>query len=143
MPKKINLDEDFNLLSPDVVERRTAIAKMRQLELGTEKDYIALEEKKKNICRIDAALDAIDVLLAELAEVLYSFPDKLQALVPSMNPEEYHAVQEFIDGQMQRLSQKRIHLAIDSTADEMARATKEKNESIQRNQKLKSKKGGK
>jgi hypothetical protein len=133
-------DDPDSLLSPTLVERRTAIAKMRSLELGVEKEYINLEERKKNICRIDAALSAFDEFLTDFVEMLRSLPDFVQSTIPATTPTQYSAIEAHIDQQLQRLSQKRLYLAIDSTCEEKARATAQKNESI-KNTKSKKKKG--
>lgn len=125
------------LLSPDVVERRTAVAKMRQLELAVEKEELVLQEKKKNICRIDAALSEFDTFLSDFVEMLIGLPDTVQGIIPETTPEQYGELQAFIDSQIQRLSQKKLYLAIDSTSDEQAMATEAKNESIRKNQKIK------
>ena len=126
-----------DLLSPEVVERRTAIARMRQMELSVQKDELALEEKKRNICRIDVALSEFDSFLADFAEMLIQMPDKLQTMIPAMDPKTYVEIQHFFDDQIQRLGKKRLDLAIDSTDEERARATDVKNESIQKNAKIK------
>ena len=136
MPKK---KSDDSLLSPVEVERRTAIAKMRQLELGVEKEYINLEERKKNICRIDSALSAFDEFLTDFVEMLRSLPDFVQSTIPATTPKQYATIESHIDQQIQRLSQKRLYLAIDSTSEEKARATAQKKESIKN---TKSKKKG-
>ena len=125
------------LLDPEIVERRTAIAKMRSLELGVEKDYLALQEKKKNICRIDAALGAFDAFLVDFVEMLTSLPDYVQSIIPECRPDQYATLQSFIDGQLQRLSQKRLYLTIESTSEEQAAATEAKVESQKKATKMK------
>ena len=125
-----------DLLTDDEVQRRTAIAKMRSLELSVERDYLTLEEKKKNICRIDAALSAFDEFLVDFVQMLNDLPDKVQSTIPSCTPEQYSEIQSFIDSQLQRLANKRLYLAIESTDEEKAMATEVKNESIKKNAKI-------
>ena len=135
--KMMNKDELENLLPLGIVEHRTAIARMRQLELSNEKESLTLEERKHNICRIDAALEAFDTFLVDFVEMLTSLPDKVQATIPTCTPDQYAEIQSFIDSQLQRLSQKRLYLAIDDTASEKALATQTKEESQKKAAKIK------
>lgn len=128
---------EYSSLSQSEVERRTAIAKLRQLELSNAKEELNLEERKRNICRIDAALSAFDAFLVDFVEMLVSIPDKVQSTIPECSPEQYADMQGFIDGQIQRLSQKRLYLAIESTTEERAAATEAKVESQKKSTKLK------
>jgi hypothetical protein len=138
MPRK-KIEPESNLV-PNIVDsisdseiaKRTAYARMRQLELSNEKDYISIEERKLNICRIDAALSAFDSFLSDFIEMLISLPDIIQTKIPSTTPEQYADIQSYIDDQIQRLSQKRLYLAIDSTLEESRRATASKNESLKK-----------
>lgn len=114
------------------IERRTKIAKMLQLELAVEKDSLALEDKKRNLCRIDLALDAFDDFLKDFVQMMFQFPDFVQSVYPEGNPEQYKRIQDFIDDNIQRLAQKRIHLALESTREECEAATEIKNESIRK-----------
>lgn len=132
--------DSYKDISKEEIELRTAFAKMRSLEISVAKDELALEEKKRNICRIDAALDAFDEFLSDFITMLTSLPDKVQSTIQTTTPEQYKEIQDYIDDQLQRLSKKRLYLAIDSTSDEQARATAVKNESIQKNAKIKKKK---
>ena len=135
--KKTETTETTDLLSPELVERRTAIARMRQLELSNEKEALVLEEKKRNVCRIDSALSAFDIFLADFVEMLVSLPDTIQGMVPGLLPTQYGQIQSFIDSQLQRLSQKRLYLAIESTAEASELATAAKVESQKKSTKMK------
>ena len=127
-----------NALIPiEEVEHRTAIARMKQLELSVEKEAISLEEKKRNICRIDLALSEFDGLLAEFVVMLRNIPDRVQAIVPCLKPKQYKDLQTFINSQIDRMAEKRLHLTIESTDEEKKAATAIKNESIQKAAKLK------
>ena len=130
--KRISLEslitEDESLAEAEI-DRRTAIAKMHQLELAVNKEYIAFQEKLQNICRIDSALSSFDEFLTDFVEMLISLPDHIQSIIPECKPDQYRAVQSFIDDQIQRLSQKRLYLAIESTAEAKALATEAKVES--------------
>ena len=121
--------EKYSLLPVEVVERRTAIEKLRQLELGNAREELNLEERKRNICRIDVALGEFDKFLIDFVEMLTSLPDVIQGFIPTTTPEQYEKVQDYIDDQLQRLSKKRLYLAIESTAEEKALATATKEES--------------
>jgi hypothetical protein len=139
MGRKKKTDSDTNLeqisitdISDSEIAHRTAYARMRQLELSNEKEYISIEERKLNICRIDSALNAFDSFLSDFVEMLLSLPDIVQTKIPSTTPEQYADIQSYIDDQIQRLSQKRLYLAIDSTVEEARRATASKNESLKK-----------
>lgn len=132
-----NLITEDEILTSEEIDRRTAIAKMHQLELGVNKEYIAFQEKLNNICRIDSALAAFDEFLSDFVEMLLSFPDYVQSTVPECTPKEYATIQAFIDGQIQRMGQKRLYLAIESTAEAKALATEAKEESQKKATKLK------
>lgn len=119
-------------ISDSEIDRRTRYARMRQLELSNEKEYISIEERKLNICRIDSALNAFDSFLSDFVEMLLSVPDIVQTKIPSTTPAQYAEIQSYIDDQIQRLSQKRLYLAIDSTVEEARRATASKNESLKK-----------
>lgn len=130
MPKKIKIDSITDpILSDSMIERRTSIAKMRQLELGVEKEELNLEERKNNICRIDVALAEFDKFLVDFVEMLTSLPDTIQGFIPETTPDQYKKIQDYIDDQLQRLAKKRLYLAIESTAQEKALATATKEES--------------
>lgn len=126
-----------DLLTDEEVQRRTAIAKMRSLELSVEKDALDLEEKKRNICRIDTALNEFDTLLVEFVAMIRGIPDRVQSVCPALKPKQYKALSAFIDEQLQRLSEKRLHLTIESTDEQRKAATAIKNESIQKAAKIK------
>lgn len=130
-------------ITSEEIDRRVSLAKMHQLELSVNKEYIIFQEKLNNICKIDAALEAFDGFLADFIEMLISLPDYIQSIVPTCTPEQYAELQTYIDGQLQRLSQKRLYLSIESTAEAQAAATEAKVESQKKATKLKKKKGGK
>ena len=133
------MSDNDELIPLSIVEHRTAIAKMKQLELAVEKDIISLEEKKRNICRIDLALSEFDNLLSEFVVMLRGIPDKIQTIVPAMKPKQYKELQEFISSQIDRMSEKRLYLSIESTAEEKQAATAAKNESIKKSSRTKKK----
>lgn len=130
------ITEDEAITSEEI-DRRISIAKMHQMELSVNKEYVAFQEKLNNICRIDTALAAFDEFLSNFIEMLLSIPDYVQSTIPSCTPEQYKAMQDFIDGQIQMLSQKRLYLAIESTAEAQALATEAKVESQKKSTKLK------
>lgn len=135
--KKIDYAEAYSLLPVEVVERRTAIEKLRSLELTNAKEELNLEERKHNICRIDVALSEFDKFLVDFVEMLTSLPDTIQGIIPETTPEQYQKIQSYIDDQLQRLAKKRLYLAIESTAQEKALATATKEESQKKAAKLK------
>lgn len=123
-------------LTPEEVQERTAIARMRQLEIAVERESLDLEERKRCICRIDTALNEFDSLLVEFVGMLRGIPDKVQAVCPALKPKQYKELREFIDAQLVRLSEKRLHLTIESTDEERKAATAVKNASIQKAAKI-------
>lgn len=140
MQKVIN---DKDRIPASEIEYRSSLAKLKQLELNNAKEELNLEERRHNICRIDSALEAFDAFLVDFVEMLVSIPDKVQATIPECKPDQYAEIQQFIDSQLQMLSQKRLYLAIESTAEAQALATAAKEESQKKNQKLKKGKGKK
>jgi hypothetical protein len=124
-------------LSDREIERRTKIAKLRQLEINVEKDALALEDKKGNLCRIDLALSEFDNFLRDFVEMMKQFPDFVQKTVKSTNPDEYKVLQDFIDDNIQRMGQRRLYLAIESTAEERRLVSQSTYESKQKSMKMK------
>lgn len=122
------------------IERRTKIVKLRQLEINVEKDALALEDKKGNLCRIDLALAEFDNFLRDFVEMIKQFPDFVQKTVKSTNPDEYKILQDFIDDNIQRMGQKRLYLAIESTAEERRLVSQSTYESKQKSMKMKEQK---
>ena len=127
-------------LSDREIERRTKIAKLKQLEINVEKDSLALEDKKGNLCRIDLALAEFDNFLRDFVEMIKQFPDFVQKTVKSTNPDEYKILQDFIDDNIQRMGQKRLYLAIESTAEERRLVSQSTYESKQKSMKLREQK---
>lgn len=124
-------------LSEREIERRTKLAKLAQLEITVEKDALALEDKKGNLCRIDLALEEFDNFLREFVQMMLQFPDIVQKIVPSTNPDEYRELQGFIDENIQRLRNRRIYLAIENTAEERRLVSESIHQSQRKNMKLK------
>ena len=124
-------------ISPDEVERRTQFAKMRALELSVLKDELSLADKAGELCRIDVALDAFNNFLIDFVRMMRQFPDKVQSIVPEMTPDQYGELRQFIDETLQRFSEARLHLTIESTKTEKALATQAKDESNKKSAKLK------
>lgn len=139
MPRKKieSLVDETGLMPLSLIEHHMAAAKLKQLQLSNAKESLTLEERKHNICRIDAALAAFDSFLVDFVEMLTSLPDMVQATIPTCTPEQYAEIQAYIDDQLQRLSKKRLYLAIDDTASEKALATATKEESQKKAAKLK------
>ena len=129
-----------NDVTPEEVEKRTNFAKMRQLELSVLKEEIGLADRAGDLCRIDVALDEFDKFLIDFVRLLRQIPDKVQLIVPQTQPEQYTELRKFIDTSLQMLSERRLHLTIESTKTEKAEATEAKNDSIKKNAKIK--KGG-
>lgn len=124
-------------LSDREIERRTKIAKLKQLEIAVEKDALALEDKKGNLCRIDMALSEFDTFLKDFVQMLKQIPDFVQKIIPDTNPDQYRTIQNFIDDNIQRMGQKRLYLAIESTAEERRQITESTYESKKKSTKLK------
>lgn len=124
-------------LSDREIERRTKIAKLKQLEIAVEKDALALEDKKGNLCRIDMALSEFDTFLKDFVQMLKQIPDFVQKVIPDTNPDQYRTIQAFIDDNIQRMGQKRLYLAIESTAEEKRQITESTYESKKKSTKLK------
>lgn len=124
-------------LSDREIERRTKIAKLKQLEIAVEKDALALEDKKGNLCRIDMALSEFDTFLKDFVQMLKQIPDFVQKVIPDTNPDQYRTIQAFIDDNIQRMGQKRLYLAIESTAEERRQITESTYESKKKSTKLK------
>ena len=124
-------------VSPEEVERRTAFARMRQLELSVLRDELALSDRAGELCRIDTALSEFDAFLVDFVRLLRQIPDKVQETMPATTPTQYGELQSFIDSALQRLSAKRLHLTIESTKTEKAQATAVKEASIQKAAKVK------
>lgn len=118
------------------IERRTKIAKMQQLELAVQKDELALEDKKRNLCRIDLALEEFDKFLKDFVQMMRQFPDFVQSTIPACNPEQYKMIQDFIDDNIQRLGQKRVYLALESTREEMDAQSEARRDSVKKNVKI-------
>lgn len=133
--EKFTLD-GFDDVTAQEIERRTAYAKMRQLELSVLKDELTLADKAGSLCRIDAALDEFDAFLVDFVRLLRQMPDKVQEVVPAMSPVQYGELRAFIDAALQRLGEKRLHLTIESTNAEKSAATAAKNRSVRKNAKL-------
>lgn len=124
-------------ISTEEVERRTAYARMRQLELSVLRDELGLADKAGELCRIDIALAEFDTFLVDFVRMLRQIPDKVQEIISSTNPAQYEAIRAFIDSSLQMLSEKRLHLTIESTKSQKANATAVKEESIQKKAKTK------
>ena len=135
MTKKKREIEQFTLtgandVTPEEVEKRTNFAKMRQLELSVLKEEIGLADRAGDLCRIEVALDEFDKFLIDFVRLLRQIPDKVQLIVPQTQPEQYTELRKFIDTSLQMLSERRLHLTIESTKTEKAEATEAKNDSI-------------
>ena len=124
-------------VTPEEVERRTNYAKMRQLELSVLKDEIGLADRSGDLCRIDTALDEFDKFLADFVRLLKQIPDKAQLIVPQMKPDQYTELRAFIDNSLQMLSERRLHLTIESTKTQKALATEAKVESQMKSSRMK------
>ena len=129
----------YNEVEPAEVDRRINFAKMRSIELSVLKDELSLADKAGELCRIDVALNEFDLFLVDFIRLLKQIPDKVQSVVPATNPNQYAEIRSFIDDALQRLSKKRLHLTIESTASEKAANTAAKEESIKKNAKIKKK----
>lgn len=127
-------------VSPEEVERRMQYAKMRQLELSVLKDELSLADKAGALCRIDVALAEFDAFLVDFVRLLRQIPDKVQSVVTETTPAQYGELRSFIDDALQRLSEKRLHLTIESTKAQKISETNDRNERAQKADKIK--KGG-
>lgn len=119
------------------IERRTKLAKLEQLEISNEKERLALEDKKGALCRIDAALSEFNTFLVDFKNMMLQFPDFVQKTIPACNPQQYKAIQDFIDDNIQRLRQKQIYLSIESTSEERRKMTEYINSSRMKNTTIK------
>ena len=118
MAKK-NIDENISI---DEIEYRTKLADCIIKEIKAKKDAIDLESKHRNICRIDVALAEFNRICAFISDALRGFPDTIQAIIPSMSPEQYKQVQDFIQSQLNILYNNQLHLTL--TPLEETRAAK-------------------
>lgn len=132
MPRKKDID-----ITVSEIELRTQYAKMQQLELNVAKEKLALADKERNLCRIDLALEEFDKFLADFVTMLKALPDTIQGIDSDLTPEQYQGIQDLIDSQIQRMAQKRLYLALESTRDEKEAATAIKDESIRKAAKIK------
>ena len=124
------------------IEKRTAFAKMQQLELSVEKERLALDDKARNLCRIDLALSEFDTFLVDFVQMLDQLPDKIQAIVTELTPDQYQKIQNLIEEQIHRMGEKRLHLALESTKSEREKASEIVNKSRRKSAKLQGIKGG-
>ena len=129
--------QGYSDISIEEVERRMNYARMRSTELSVIKDELSLADKAGELCRIEVALSAFDAFLVDFVRLLKQMPDKVQSVVPSTNPAQYREIQSYIEDALQRLSQKRLHLTIESTKVEKAENYSEVVESRKRSAKAK------
>lgn len=129
--------QGYSDISIEEVERRMNYARMRSTELSVIKDELSLADKAGELCRIEVALSAFDAFLVDFVRLLKQIPDKVQSVVPSTNPAQYKEIQTYIEDALQRLSQKRLHLTIESTKVEKAENYSEVVESRKRSAKAK------
>ena len=124
-------------VDPSEVERRTNFAKMRQIELNVLKDELNLADKAGELCRIEVALSEFDSFLVDFVRMLRQIPDKVQSVIPTTTTDQYRTLQRFIDDSLQRLSERRLHLTIESTKSEKNAASAAVAESVAKNAKIK------
>ena len=119
------------------IDYRTRLANCEALEIKVRRDQFELDNKRGELCRIDTALTAFDGFLREFVGFLDGLPDAIQTLIPQATPTQYKAVQELIGTQLQRLSEHRLHLTIESNTAQQQANTSAKNERIARTAKRK------
>ena len=123
------------------IDYRTKLANCEALELKVSRESFELENKRGELCRIDTALREFDGFLREFVGFLDGLPDAIQAIIPQTTPTQYQAVQLLIETQLQRLSEHRLHLSIESNTAQQQAATAAKKEKISRTAKRKKETG--
>ena len=136
-PPTAPVSDYSSVIDPSEVERRTNFAKMRQIELNVLKDELNLADKAGELCRIEVALSEFDSFLVDFVRMLKQIPDKVQSVVPTTTTDQYRMLQQFIDDSLQRLSERRLHLTIESTKSEKSAASAAVAESVAKNAKIK------
>lgn len=119
------------------IDYRTRLANCEALEIKVSRERFELDNKRGDLCRIDTALTAFDGFLREFVGFLDGLPDAIQMLIPQTTPTQYKAVQEMIGTQLQRLSEHRLHLSIESNTAQQQANTAAKNEKVARTAKRK------
>lgn len=119
------------------IDYRTRLANCEALEIKVSRERFELDNKRGELCRIDTALTAFDGFLREFVGFLDGLPDAIQTLIPQTTPTQYKAVQEMIGTQLQRLSEHRLHLSIESNTAQQQANTAAKNEKVARTAKRK------
>lgn len=119
------------------IDYRTRLANCEALEIKVSRDRFELENKRGELCRIDMALNAFDGFLREFVGFLDGLPDATQTIVPQMTPAQYKSVREMIENQLQRLSNHRLNLSIESNTSVQKSNTEAKKERIARTTKRK------
>lgn len=89
-------------------------ARREEQELSFQR--IKTEEKLCNLCRIDYALEAFDDFLSPWVEWVRGLPDYVYS-VTKCNPDQYRAILQHVNDIFVRMSNRRIHLAIESTQE--------------------------
>lgn len=123
------------------IEYRTRFANCEALELKVLRDRFEFDNKRGELCRIDTALNEFDGFLREFVGFMDSLPDAIQTIIPQATPEQYKAVQAMIETQLQRISQRRLYLSIESNTAQQRANTKTKKEKISRTAKRKKEDG--
>lgn len=100
------------------IEYRTKLADCIIKEIKAKKDSIDLEVKHKNICRIDVALDEFNRIAAKIADALKCLPDEMQAIVPTISPEQYKQIQSYVYNQMNILHEETLNLSLTPLDDQ-------------------------
>ncbi len=119
------------------IDYRTRLANCEALELKVRRDQFELNNKMGELCKIQTALDEFDGFLREFVDFLNGLPDVIQTIIPQTTPAQYREVGEFIETQLQRLSQHRLHLTIESHTTQQQANTAAKNERIAKTTKRK------
>lgn len=123
------------------IDYRTRLANCEALEIKVSRERFELDNKRGELCRIDTALTAFDGFLREFVGFLDSLPDAIQTIIPQMTPTQYKAVQELIGTQLQRLSEHRLHLSIESNTAQQQANTAAKKEKMAKTAKRKKEAG--
>ena len=123
------------------IDYRTRLANCEALEIKVSRERFELDNKRGELCRIDTALTAFDGFLREFVGFLDGLPDAIQTIIPQTTPAQYQSVQSLIETQLQRLSEHRLHLSIESNTAQQQAATAAKNEKIARTAKRKKEAG--
>jgi len=107
-------------ISDEEIDYRTRLADCIIKETKAKKDQIDLESKHRNLCRIDVALSEFNRHCTKQANTWRAVPDEMQAIVPTLSPEQYKSIQAFVNTQIEILYNDALHLTLTPLEEERA-----------------------